>query len=211
MGALQQRWRTEAPPPRPSPTSGRGSEASLESRSNSAMHAPLPPYRGHRFDSRQRPYTRAVRRVRTECRAGCDHFAGAALAAEARGVPADAVAAGQFAARGTGRRAVPGSFVPILSSGQRHRARRAVQSRLQHRRAGFFARAHARRRRVRRCRRQCRHLCHGAGAPCRRQWKSDRDRTASGDACAAGVQPCGVGLYAGEAGGGGGRRLPTAS
>ena len=45
------------------------------------------------------PIARAVRRVRAECRAGCDHRAGATLAAEARRVPADAVAAGQSAAR----------------------------------------------------------------------------------------------------------------
>ena len=38
-----------------------------------------------------------------------DHFAGAAFAAEARRVPADAVAAGQSAARGTGRRPYQGA------------------------------------------------------------------------------------------------------
>ena len=40
--------------------------------------------------------------------------------------------------------AVSGRVVSLLSSGQRHRARRAVQSRLQYRRAGFPARAYAR-------------------------------------------------------------------
>ena len=60
------------------------------------------------------------------------------IAAEARRVPADAVAAGEPAARGPGRRAVPGRVVPLLSSGQRHRARRAVQSRLQSSRSWIF-------------------------------------------------------------------------
>src|SRR5436309_11671110 len=84
------------------------------------------------LDSRQRELT-ALRRVRTDTRAGCDHFAGAALAAEARRVPPDAVAAGQPAAPGSGRCPISGRVVSILSPGQRHRARRVAQSRLQSR------------------------------------------------------------------------------
>ena len=144
---------------------------------------------------------RAVRRVRAERRAGCHHLAGAALAAEARRVPADAVAAGQCAARRSARRAVSGRVVSVLSSGQRHRARRAVQSRLQCRGAGFPARSQRQRRRVRRCRRQCRHLCAGAGASRRHRWQGDRDRAASGDACAAEIQPRRIRRHPGDTGG----------
>ena len=49
--------------------------------------------RGCCFDSRQRPFARAVRRIRAQRRAAGPHRAGAALAAEARRVPPDAVAA----------------------------------------------------------------------------------------------------------------------
>src|SRR6476660_4419354 len=68
----------------------------------------------HSFEARQRSHPRAVRRVRTECRAGCRHLAGAALAAEAWRVPPDAVAAGQAAARRSARRVVSGRVVSIL-------------------------------------------------------------------------------------------------
>src|SRR5439155_17596143 len=69
------------------------------------------------FGSRPRQFTRALRRVGTDARAGCDHFAGAALAAEARRVPPDAVAAGQPAAPGSGRCPISGRVVSILSPG----------------------------------------------------------------------------------------------
>ena len=81
-----------------------------------------------------------------------------------------------------------GGVVPLLSSGQRHRTRRAVQSRLQYRGARFSAGAYAIRRRVRRCRRQCRHLCAGAGASCRRRRQGHRDRAASRHPCTAQIQ-----------------------
>ena len=151
--------------------------------------------RPHR-DRRQRPGRAAVRDVRAQRRASGHHRAGATLPAEARRVPPLAVAAGQFAPRRSGRCAVPGSIVSILSSGQRHRARRFVQSRLQHRGAGFPADAYPRRRGIRRYRRQCRHLCDAAGAACRRKRQSDRDRAASRHPCAAFVQPRRVGFHA---------------
>jgi len=56
-------------------------------------------HRGPPLDARQRPYPRAVWRVRAECRTGCNHFNGAWLAAEARRISADAVATGEPAAR----------------------------------------------------------------------------------------------------------------
>src|SRR6266550_1473756 len=51
----------------------------------------------------QRSDAAAVRRVRADRRAAGHHLAGAALAAETRRVPPDAVAAGQPAARRSGR------------------------------------------------------------------------------------------------------------
>src|SRR3984957_19245223 len=73
--------------------------------------------------------TRWVKDSRDE--ATGDHRARATLNVEARRIPPDAVAAGQSAARRAGRRQVSRRGISIPPSGQRHRARRPVQSRLQ--------------------------------------------------------------------------------
>ena len=152
----------------------------------SAMHAPL--HRGLLFDSRQRHFARSFRRARSQRRAAGRHHAGTSHTAEARCVPADAVAATESVARRAGRRSIPGRVIPLLSSDQRHRARRAVQSRLQSRGAGFSAHAYADGRRVRRCRRQCRHLCVAARASRRTARPGDRGRAASGNGRAPRIQ-----------------------
>ena len=161
-------------------------------------------HRGYLFDSRQRPFARALRRVRAQRRAAGRHLAGAAFAAEARRVSPDAVAAAEFAARRADRCPIPGRGVPLLSSDQRHRARRAAQSRLQYRGTGFSARAYACGRRVRRCRRQCRHLCVAAGASRRTERTGDRGRAASGH----GRAPCIQSGRIGKRQCGAGRRPP---
>lgn len=81
-----------------------------------------------------------------------------------------------------------GASVPAASSGQRHRARRAVQSRLQFAGTGLSPRTCALRRHLCRCRRQCRHLCRGAGKACRRTRARHCNRAASGEQCAARLQ-----------------------
>src|SRR5712691_8882508 len=95
-----------------------GATRELEFPAKTAMHAALPPPvpRIPPLDSRQRCLARAIWRVRAQYGAGRADPAGATLAAEARRVSPDAVAAGQSHARRPGRHAISRRVVSLLRS-----------------------------------------------------------------------------------------------